>query len=429
MKKFSFLCCSVVALVVLTACGQSGPVKLSLAVGQQDSGENRAVADMSPLAPDFVGVAVEYAVVGTLDAMPATAQAWSVQNYGEAMRETQRIANGLGLDAKAKRSGYDKYVFIAEDKTTGASVTLWNNLALGGWWSYSSAAGQSVSSAPGCPPDDRACVVVPPPAPPANLISADDALARTNEYLTKAKFTPSDYVLTAQTSQWSTDVYGVFQVGGVSSNIALSFSYGENGVLMYASGPMMSVTAADTYPLVSVDEAVQRLSRPQYGVYGSAMRVAADIAVSDTQNSGQNAVPLSIPITSVRLTLMESNLSNGTHMLLPAFTFSNTDGDVGTVIAVTDEYVVFPQTEPPTTDTPGEPEPAPDGQIVPLTDETAQSLVGLSEDEASKVATGNGWAVRIAMRDGEAFSLTMDYRQDRVNLTIEKDRVTKVDIG
>ena len=429
MKKLSLLCSAVVAMVVLSACGQSGPVKLSLALGQQDSGENRAVADVSPLAPDFAGVAVEYAVVGDLGAMPTRAQAWSVQNYGEAMRETQRIANGLGLDAKAKRSGYDKYVFVAEDKTTGASVTLWNNLALGGWWSYSSGSGQGAVSAPACPPDDRTCVVAPPPAPPANLMSANDALARTNEYLTKAKFTPSDYVLTAQTSQWSTDVYGVFQVEGVSSNIALSFSYGENGALTYASGPMMSVTAADTYPLVTVDEALRRLSQPQYGVYVTASRVAADIAVSDTQNSDQNAVPLTIPITSVRMTLMESNLSNGTHMLLPAFTFSNTDGDVGTVIAITDEYVVFPQPAPPPTDTPGNPEPVPDGQVVPLTDEAAKALVGLSEQEASKVATGNGWTVRIAMRDGEAFSLTMDYRQDRVNLTIEKDRVTKVDIG
>jgi hypothetical protein len=33
------------------------------------------------------------------------------------------------------------------------------------------------------------------------------------------------------------------------------------------------------------------------------------------------------------------------------------------------------------------------------------------------------------MRDGEAFMLTTDYREDRVNLTVEKNTVTSVQIG
>jgi predicted urease superfamily metal-dependent hydrolase len=64
-----------------------------------------------------------------------------------------------------------------------------------------------------------------------------------------------------------------------------------------------------------------------------------------------------------------------------------------------------------------------------LTQDSADSLIGLTEDEARKVAAERGWAVRVAMRDGEAFMLTTDYREDRVNLTVEKNAVTSVQIG
>jgi len=45
------------------------------------------------------------------------------------------------------------------------------------------------------------------------------------------------------------------------------------------------------------------------------------------------------------------------------------------------------------------------------------------------LAEENGWQVRIAARDGETFPLTMDYREDRVNLTIVDAVVTEVLIG
>lgn len=429
MKKLTGVSVAVVLAVVFAGCGESGPLTLSLASTQRDSGENRAVADSSMIAPDFSSTTVDYVPIGNLGPVPETAQAWSISKYGEAMRETQRIADGLGLDAQAKRSSDDKYVFLAEDKTSGATVTLWNHLAIGGWWSYSSSSGGGVSSSPACPPDDRSCVVEPQPAPPTNLLSTDEALARTNNYLEQAKFTVSDYVLSAQRNDWSTDVTGVVHIDGIATNITVMFSYGQDGVLNYASGPVMTFSPADTYPLVAIETAIERLSQPQYGFFGVATRMAADVAVSDSQASAGETIPLSIPLTGVRLTLMESNLSNGTHVLLPAFTFSNADGDVGTVLAITDEFLVFPKLDNPPTDNPGTPEPSPDAPVVPLTGESSATLIGLTEEEATKVATGNGWAVRIAMRDGTAFSLTMDYRQDRVNLVVVKNLVTKVDIG
>ena len=64
-----------------------------------------------------------------------------------------------------------------------------------------------------------------------------------------------------------------------------------------------------------------------------------------------------------------------------------------------------------------------------LTEETAKSLIGLTESEAVKVASERGWTIRVAMRDGEAFMLTKDYSENRVNLTVVKTVVTAVTIG
>ena len=432
MKKLCAVVLVVTSMVSLSACGESGPVVLSLASNQRDSGENRATADGASDAPQFVGMAVDYQVVGELDPMPVEAQAWSVSNFGEAMRETQRLANAFGLDAKAKRSEDDKYVFVAEDPDTKASVWLWNHLAIGGWWSFTQVNGSTVSSSPGCPPDDRSCVVEPAPALPTNLISEDEAVKRSKNYLTKAKMTTADYVLSAVRTDWSTEVTGVVQVDNVLTNMTVNFSYGQDGVLMYASGPMMTITRADKYPLVTVEKALERLSLPQYSFYGGAARIASDVAVSESVSTNDQAiVPLTIPITDVRLTLMESNLSNATHMLLPAFTFSNGDGDVATVMAVSDEFVVFPDSPPvdPGVTEPGVPEPEPGVIVQELTQGSADSLIGLTEDEAKKVATERGWAIRVAMRDGESLMLTTDYRQDRVNITVVNKLVTSVQIG
>ena len=434
MKKLCAVGVAVVSMLSLSACGESGPVVLSLASSQRDSGENRAATDNAADVPQFVGMTVDYQVVSDLDAMPTEAQAWSVGKYGEAMRETQRLADAFGMDAKAKRSEDEKNVFIAEDPDTQSSVWLWNHLAIGGWWSFTQANGSVSQSNPGCAPDDRSCAMETPYALPTNLISEDEAIQRSKNYLTKAKLTAEDYVLKAERTEWSTEVTGVVQVEDVLTNVSVNFSYGQDGILMYASGPMMAVNRAENYPLVTVEKALERLSLPQYSFFGSAARIASDIAVSDSSTSNdQSMIPLTIPVTDVRLTLMESNLSNGTHMLLPAFTFSNGDGDVGTVLAVSDEFVVFPNIDPSPVDPggsePGEPEPAPGGLVQELTQDSVDSLIGLTEDEARKVAGERGWTVRVAMRDGEAFMLTTDYREDRVNLTVEKNAVTSVQIG
>jgi hypothetical protein len=52
-------------------------------------------------------------------------------------------------------------------------------------------------------------------------------------------------------------------------------------------------------------------------------------------------------------------------------------------------------------------------------------IVNLTEAEAKKWLIENGLKPRVMTRDKEHFAGTCDYRTDRVNLNIQKDRVVE----
>jgi hypothetical protein len=256
------------------------------------------------------------------------------------------------------------------------------------------------------------------------------------------------YSFSATKSEWSTDVVGTFMARDISSNMSMYVSFGSDARITYASGPLVELKNAGSYPLVSPKDAVKRLSQFQYGLVGPTARSAIDLAVSSPVTDSSAPVAITVPITSVRLALMQTTLTNKSTILLPAYTFTNADGDVGTVLAVEEKYLSYGDSE--VTDG-GEPEPEP-RQVDPgssggspgavpgaavnpinpmavLDDASAKKLIGLTEAEAQKVATEFGWQVRVAMRDGEAFMLTTDFQTNRVNLTIVAGSVTAVVVG
>lgn len=59
----------------------------------------------------------------------------------------------------------------------------------------------------------------------------------------------------------------------------------------------------------------------------------------------------------------------------------------------------------------------------------ANSIIGLSEDEAQQCAEKIGWDFRVAQRDNEMFMLTKDYRTNRISVYVMAGFVTKVDVG
>ena len=59
----------------------------------------------------------------------------------------------------------------------------------------------------------------------------------------------------------------------------------------------------------------------------------------------------------------------------------------------------------------------------------ANTLIGMKEGEAESCAVQLDWMYRIVSRDGEDFPATLDYRLDRVSVTVKNGLITRADIG
>lgn len=58
-----------------------------------------------------------------------------------------------------------------------------------------------------------------------------------------------------------------------------------------------------------------------------------------------------------------------------------------------------------------------------------EGYLGLTQPEAKRYAAKRDQTIRVAGRDGECFALTMDYRDDRVNLYLKDGIVVAAAIG
>lgn len=447
-------------MLVVASCAARGPLKLSLMPTQASSGANRAVGVDADVALESMYPSFRYEVQGDLSVDRISGFAWSIVQRPKSKVAFKALAKTLGVEGEIKKNEKNSFTIGVDDKT-GRGMWLWVDDA-GSWWSFSN--GSTATAVSGCArkpvevsPDgsdtssdgsvDPGCEPT-EPVKPKNLLSEKDALLRAYTVMAGAGYNLAAFDVKATKSDWSTDVSGVLLISGVPTNIPVSMSFGEDGVLTYASGPFVYVKRANGYYLVTPEEGVKRLTEPRFATWNGAARVAADVAVGAPDvDSKDQSEPVVVPITGVRYTLMQATLSNLTTILIPAYTYTNADGDVGTVIAIKDEYLLFDETptslEPgpiPITDGGGSgssggsggsptPEPLPPEEPQVVTVDAARKLIGLSEAEALKVAASNRWTVRIAGRDGESFMLTTDYSASRVNLTIMEGMVSAVSIG
>jgi hypothetical protein len=53
----------------------------------------------------------------------------------------------------------------------------------------------------------------------------------------------------------------------------------------------------------------------------------------------------------------------------------------------------------------------------------------MAEDQAKETTESADYVFRVVSRDGEAYPVTADYRQDRVNADIVDGVVTKITVG
>ena len=448
-RFFSPVAAVVASVLLFVACGPSDPLVLSLKSSQVKSGSNRANPASARNAEDAklaYAQDVSYSVLNELPDLGDTGAAWSVSPLKENKGTLKKLAIALGVSGEVVKEDTNNFSIGFDDKT-GAGLRLYVDVS-SAWWNYSSGSvGSGSVSSPACAPDTE-CVDAGRPVaeltPPVNLPDEATAIARVTQVLQDAGLRVKLYALSATKTEWSTDVVGTLMARDVSSNISLYFSFGADAKITYASGPLIELKNAGSYPLIAPKDAVKRLSQLQYGLVGPTARSAIDMSVSSPATDGSASAAIDVPITGVRLALMQTTLTNNSSILLPAYTFTNADGDVGTVLAIEDKYLSYgdsevtdgadPVPEPKPAD-PGSPAVVP-GQaenptnpVAALDDASAKKLIGLTEAEAQKVATELGWQVRVAMRDGEAFMLTTDYQTNRVNLTITKGSVTFVVVG
>lgn len=422
MKRTTFLSAVLVGVLGLTSCVHEGPVRILLASSQSESGKVRMSLEQSGAPVDSIPNTVTFDVRGPLPDLGDRLLAWSIGRRRKPAGELTKIAFALNVQGTVER--IDDNTYVVKDATGKQHFANLFVDEAGGWWTYTNGAQQSE---PGCAGGDASCASKENLT--KNVLSPGEAIRRTNQILARADMVPTNYPLTAVQTADSTVVTGLLTLGGIRTNLAVQFTFDGNGDLVSASGPMIAIAMAGRYPIITPAEAVKRLNNPFYATIGSVTRLAATASVSQPSD-GTTSSETVVPITSVRFTLMETKLANLTHMLLPAYTYFNADGEVGTVLAIADDRLAIPRDAVITTvtvpirggDVPPQPE-------QPLDENTAQQLLGLPESEATKVAMENGWIVRIAARDGEFFMLTEDYRDNRVNLSVKNGKVIAITIG
>lgn len=96
------------------------------------------------------------------------------------------------------------------------------------------------------------------------------------------------------------------------------------------------------------------------------------------------------------------------------------------------------QPEPPAPAAPEEPE-APTAEETVTPDPTLEpepekapadnDFIGLTKEEAKVLAEKWKIACRVVMEDGESFPVTLDFREDRLNFSVEKGKIVKVTRG
>ncbi len=422
--------------------------------------------------------------------------------------QVSALAASLGVTGEPVRidEGYGVSWRVGPDDGSAPSVWVYEDAQLS--WNYSSAwamtPGYSGCAVAESPPSEGSAGVEPDtggasertvveecvePAPPVGVPTAAEAEARTLELMAALDLDPAAFTFEPYADEWSANVSAVEQLGELFTGRRVDVTFGAEGVMQYAGGQLAEPQQVGPYPLIGLDEAVERL-RDQSGFYGGGIvttdiartAVGGDVAVSSDDVAVEPGVaepgviepgviepgPVdSVPLEEVTVTLVDVQADvwwtmdvDGSVFLLPAYRFIGDDGGWYTVPAVTDEFLVqvqpdvVPLPEPMPVESMPVPEPMPvesvPGESVPVEippvetkpetlptesipgEQTAldttvlESAVGTPIAEFTAAAEAIGATVRVTQIDGEPQAVTMDYRFDRVNVAVEGDIVTEI---
>ncbi len=300
----------------------------------------------------------------------------------------------------------------------------------------------------------------PEPVAPTGVPTADEARERALELWRRLGIDTSAVEIEVWADEWYASVSGSIRLPGSpvqSANAGwLSVGFGANGVLEYASGTLSRPEPAGPYPLIGIEEALKRLSR--YHTWPTAFIDDIVVAIDEPAPADETSVdavdagssvsrdaaeeelgsdrPTEVVVTlvDVKPDLWWTSDVEGNVWLLPAYAFTGDDGGNYTVPAVTEEYLVeeIPVSIEPMPVEPMPVEPGADIDTASAEERVERLLAGfeaaapMALDEFTALAADLDIEVRVASIDGEGFPMTMDYRDDRVNIDIEADTVVRV---
>jgi len=286
---------------------------------------------------------------------------------------------------------------------------------------------------------------------PQDVPTEDEALSMFSDLMSDIGVDLDALEIEVFSDSYGSSVTGFLKVGGVRSPLSWSVSYGEGSRIVWAGGVLAPVDELADYGRIGTSSALDRLNEQQSAFVDQLTGAPEDLAAASGGAGGDEIV---IKIVDVEEELVMLYGVDGSVYLVPGYAFLAEPDEFGyepryTVSAIPDEYIETVDAGRPAEDpSAGVSEPG-EGQEVPgddmsdgetdgetggfdmeeITNEEANTLLGMSEQEANSTAVANGWVVRIAARDGEQFALTMDYNPKRVNLTIDNDVVSDVFIG
>jgi hypothetical protein len=312
------------------------------------------------------------------------------------------------------------------------------------------------------------------PEPPANVPTAGEAETLAGDVLEAVGLDPATFEFETYADEWAASVTAWSRLDGVRSPIPWGFGFGENAELQWMNGTLATPVATGPYPLIELDEALERLEE-QNTWFGGGGVLMDDVAVgADPAESGAAEVPVDVtaelapqqgettppdtlppveipplgtlppetlppetlPVETIPVevatevaTLMDVRADlwwawddDGSVWLLPAYTFTDTEGRVFTVAAVTDEFLII--VDPVTVDP--MPLPTPVEPPVDVVEPDTGAIVGLPIDDATKTLEGQGFTLRVVIEDGEALAVTEDFSTSRVNVEIADGIVVAV---
>lgn len=427
------------------------------------SGDEMASSMMVPWT-----VITGFVAADSLPALPTDSTGW-VHRAGRPvpLDTATRMAEVFGVDPSPVTGREDAdwvtYGFGPDD---GSSPSLMFGIgAEQDWWFNSGWSNEMDDPCIEVETEEGIFFECPEPVAPTGVPTADEARERALELWRRLGIDTSAVEIEVWADEWYASVSGSIRLPGSpvqSANAGwLSVGFGANGVLEYASGTLSRPEPAGPYPLIGIEEALKRLSR--YHTWPTAFIDDMVVAIDEPAPADETSVdavdagssvsrdaaeeelgsdrPTEVVVTlvDVKPDLWWTSDVEGNVWLLPAYAFTGDDGGTYTVPAVTEEYLVeeIPVSIEPM---PVEPMPVEPMPVEPGTDidtasaeERVERLLAAFEaaapmalDEFTALAADLDIEVRVASIDGEGFPMTMDYRDDRVNIDIEADTVVRV---